>query len=166
MLKKYFVFALFAFFCIRANSQETVKIYNPEANANAQLDSAVLKAKPEGKHILVQVGGNWCPWCLRFHKFVHDDRVIDSILNADYVFVLVNYSKESAKNKNMEVMQRLEFPNRFGFPVMVVLDGNGKRIHTQNSAYLEEGKSYSVQKVKEFLMHWAPKAVNPDSYKE
>lgn len=166
MVKKYFVLVFFATCLLQGRSQVQVKIYNPEANAAAQIDSAVFKAKVENKHVLIQVGGNWCPWCIRFHNFVHDNRAIDSILKADYVFVLVNYSKESAKNKNMEIMQRLEFPNRFGFPVLVVLDGDGKRIHTQNSAYLEEGKSYSTQKVSEFLLHWAPKALKPDTYKE
>ena len=56
-------------------------------------------------------------------------------------------------------MKLLENPARFGFPVFVILDEQGKRIHTQNSAYLEEGKGYSEKKVAEFLNIWTPKAV-------
>ncbi len=48
----------------------------------------------------------------------------------------------------------------------MVLDGKGELMHTQNSAYLEEGKGYSKDKVMEFLGHWAPAAFNPVNYKE
>jgi len=98
---------------------------------------------------------------MRFHKFVHEDARIDSLLKADYVFVLLNYSRE---NKNLDVLADLDFPQRFGFPVFVILDGEGHRIHTQNSAYLEEGEGYSEKKVIQFLKHWNPEALDPENY--
>ena len=51
-------------------------------------------------------------------------------------------------------------------PVFVILDKNGNRIHTQNSAYLEEGKGHSPKKVLEFLKHWSPASIDPKSYKK
>ncbi len=50
--------------------KEAVKIYNPQANARADIDAAVAKAKKEGKHVFIQVGGNWCGWCIAFHNMV------------------------------------------------------------------------------------------------
>jgi hypothetical protein len=41
----------------------------------------------------------------------------------------------------------------------VVLDENGKQIHTQNSAYLEEGKGYNNAKIADFFEQWTPDAV-------
>ena len=38
-----------------------------------------------------------------------------------------------------------------------VLDKNGKQIHTQESGSLEEGKGYSLDKVKAFFEAWKPK---------
>ena len=99
---------------------------------------------------------------MRFHKYVHENAKIDSLLKADYVFVYMNYSRE---NKNLDILADFGFPQRFGFPVFVVLNGNGKLIHTQNSAYLEEDKSYSEKKVFEFLKQWSPAALDPGSYK-
>ena len=46
--------------------------------------------------------------------------------------VRVNYDP---KNKNEEVLAELGYPQRFGFPVFVILDANGNRIHTQNSVF-------------------------------
>ncbi|MCD6111802.1 MAG: hypothetical protein J7J86_00890 [Bacteroidales bacterium] len=74
---------------------------------------------------------------------------------------MVNYSKE---NKNKEVLEELEFPQRFGFPVLVILNNDGKRIHTQNSAYLEEGKTYNRKKIIDFLNNWSVKALDPKTY--
>ncbi|MEY4702231.1 MAG: hypothetical protein RIR96_128 [Bacteroidota bacterium] len=137
-------------------------IYNPSEDAKKSLDSCLSIAKKQNKHILIQIGGNWCKWCIEFHRFANADKKIDSVLKTDFVYYLLNYSKE---NKNAELLSTLDFPQRFGFPVFVVLDGKGKRLHTQNSAYLEDGdKSYDAKKVLEFLEHWNIKAVNPENY--
>jgi hypothetical protein len=83
------------------------------------------------------------------------------MMQANYVFGLLNYSKE---NKNEDVLADLEYPQRFGFPVLVILNGEGRRLHTQNSAYLELDKSYDEKKMMEFLKQWSPAALDPASY--
>ncbi len=137
-------------------------IYNVEADAKADLKAAMDKAGKEGKHVLIQVGGNWCKWCIKFHEFVKKDAQIDSLINADYVFILINYSKE---NRNLELMKQLEYPQRFGFPVLVILDAEGMRLHTQDSGFLESGNdSYSKEKIMTFLKCWNTKALDPKNY--
>lgn len=136
-------------------------LYNPTADADKQITDAVTKAKKEKKHVLLQIGGNWCIWCIRFNKFVETDSTLKKALDDNYIVAHINYSPE---NKNEKTMDKLEYPNRFGYPVFVILDANGKRIHTQNSAYLEEDKGYSKNKVAEFFRHWSPAALNPKSY--
>lgn len=135
---------------------EGVHIYNPQADAKADIAAAVKKAKAENKQVLLQIGGNWCPWCVKLDGFMAEDPQVDSVLKADYVRVMVNYSKE---NKNEEVMKMLGNPNRFGFPVLVVLDQNGKRIHTQDSWYLEKDKFYDKEKLIHFFEMWSVDAV-------
>jgi hypothetical protein len=64
-------------------------------------------------------------------------------------------------------LARYGFPQRFGFPVFLILDGNGKLLHTQNSAYLEDGnKSYKKEVVMGFLGDWSPTALDPGQYKD
>jgi thioredoxin-related protein len=142
-------------------AQNKVNIYNPEANARADIEKAVSLAAENNKHVLIQIGGNWCSWCVLLHNFMHNDAKLDSLLNADYVFVTLNYSKE---NKNEEILEELGFPHRFGFPVLVILNAQGQRIHTQNTVYLEEGNAYNQKKVYGFLMDWRPNAINKSSY--
>lgn len=145
-----------------AQKPAAVNLYNPQANAKADIAAAVAKAKKADKHVFLQVGGNWCGWCIAFHKLVEETPELKEYLNANYETVLVNYSQE---NKNAAVLAELGYPGRFGFPVFVILDANGKVIHTQNSAYLEEGKGHSVKKVMDFLKGWTSAAIKPENNK-
>lgn len=143
-------------------AQETATLYHPNANAEKDIAAAVAKAKAEHKFVLIQGGGNWCSWCIEFARFAQADPAIDSVIKASFVWYHLNYSKE---NENKKIFAKYGYAHRFGFPVFIILDGKGNRIHTQNSEYLEDGKkSYNKQKVQAFLEMWSPKALDPVSY--
>lgn len=146
---------------IRAQKPDSTSLYNPDLNAHEQISQAIIKAQAENKHILIQVGGNWCPWCIKLHKFMEEHQKIDSLILADYVLIYVNYSKE---NKNPETMARLGYPQRFGFPVLVILNANGDRLNTQSTLCIEEGELYSEEKILDILKAWNARAVDPASY--
>jgi thioredoxin-related protein len=128
------------FFIISINSygNDTTKLYNPYANVVKDLEQALIKAKKEKKNVLLQIGGNWCIWCYRLNSFIQTDTLLRQLLNDNYVLYHFNYSKE---NKNLPYLKKLGYPQRFGFPVLVVLDENGKQLHTQDSALLEKGNA-------------------------
>ena len=159
---KYIIVFLGLIIPFTLKSQETIKLYDPEADARKDLSAAVQAAKEQNKHVLLQVGGNWCPWCIKLHGFFESEAKVDSILKADYVLLRINYSKE---NKNPEVLASLDYPQRFGFPVLLVLDQNGKRLHTQDTGLLELDKGYDPEKVSRFLLNWNRTAVDRGSYK-
>lgn len=142
---------------------QQVEIYNPDADAKADIAAAVKKAAKENKHVFLQIGGNWCPWCIKYHNFVDADKEIKNYVEDNFVVVKVNYDQ---KNKNEEVLASLGYPQRFGFPVFVILNGKGERIHTQNSAFLEKDKGYDHDRVLQFYKHWSPTALDPLSYKK
>lgn len=156
----YLWFILMFSFGLYAQEQQ---LYNENIDGKQQLANAIMEAQKSQKHILVQVGGNWCPWCIKFHKFITNMTSIDSIIKANYIYVPLNYSRE---NKNTEALKQLEYPQRFGFPVLVILDAGGKRIHTQDSGLLEKGNNYDTAKVVTFLKQWTPKALNPSNYEK
>jgi thioredoxin-related protein len=139
------------------------KLYDPSEDAKAEIAKAVKKAANENKHVLLQIGGNWCGWCLAFDNKVKSNDTLRIAMEKNFVVYHVNYSQE---NKNEDVLASLGYPQRFGFPVFVVLDGEGNRLHTQNSAYLEEGKGHSTKKVLEFLTQWSPAAIDPRQYED
>lgn len=165
MKKLIFLFLLCTAVMLNAQSTESAKpkLYNPAADAKADIEAAVQKAAKEGKHVLLQIGGNWCSWCILFHNKVSSNDTLKTALETNYVSYHLNYSQE---NKNEEILASLGYPERFGFPVFVILDGKGNRLHTQNSVYLEQGKGHSTSAVLEFFNHWSPKAIDPKTYKK
>jgi thioredoxin-related protein len=153
---------LLAGYAGRAQEMSKFHLYNPAENAAEALTKIIKNAKDTRKHVFVQIGGNWCVWCAWFNDLITKDPQIDSLIHASYIVYHLNYSPE---NRNKELLAKFEYPQRFGFPVFIILDGDGKRLHTQNSAYLEEGKGYNREKVMEFFQQWSPKALDPEQYK-
>lgn len=165
-MKKLFLIIFILLFSIPIFSQDLSKfhLYHPEDDAKKEIETAVKEAKKENKHVLIEIGGNWCIWCARFNDFVTNDKALDSLVNSNYIVYHLNYSKE---NKNTELLAKYGFPQRFGFPVFLVLNGKGDLIHTQTSWYLEDGKKgYDKEKVTAFFNDWSPKAFDPTQYKE
>lgn len=163
-MKKLIVFLLVAFSWFAASAQETLKkVYDETIDPMEQIDQALAKAKAEDKFVICQVGGNWCPWCLRFADFITSDADISRFIDENFVYIHVNYNPRNASDNasgTAAMMKRLGNPARFGFPVLVVLDQNGDVIHIQDSGYLEKDKSYDRQKVLRFFSNWTPEAVN------
>ncbi len=147
------------------NAQATTrKVYDEDINPIRQIDLAVAKAKSEGKFVVCQVGGNWCPWCLRFADFITNDTTISKVIDENFVYAHVNYNPrktegEAKARQAAALMKRLDNCGRFGFPVFVVLDEEGRVVHIQDSSFLEEGQGYNKEKVLRFFRNWTPKAV-------
>jgi len=162
--KHFFLLLLLAAACNKGTAQlhPTPDLYHPEEDAEKAIAAAVQQAKAENKQVLIQAGGNWCKWCIEFNRFCNADKQLDSVLKKDYIVYHLNYSKE---NINKPIFAKYGFAQRFGFPVFIILDQNGNRLHTQNSAYLEKDNSYSKEKVLDFFQSWNTKSLDPEAYK-
>lgn len=177
MRKKLILSLLAISFALAANSQTASlspngdkqaevgrkKVYNEDIDPIEQINQAVAKAKSEGKFVICQVGGNWCPWCLRFADFITNDTTISNVIDESFVYIHVNYNPRKSQSEEKQaqgktLMKRLNNAGRFGFPVFVVLDAEGKVIHIQDSSFLEEGRGYHQEKVLRFFRSWTPKA--------
>lgn len=132
---------------------QSSQMYDPTADAAQQLAEAQAKAGREGKLVLVQVGGDWCKWCVRLNRFITEDAALLDYVESHYEWVHIYYGRE---NKNEATMERLGNPQEHGFPVFVLLDGEGRVVHTQSTGELEEGEGYSRAKVLQFLEAYAP----------
>ena len=166
-MRKSVLTLLAVFVALALDAQTTLKkVYDEEINQLEQIDEAVAQAKSQGKFVVCQVGGNWCPWCLRFADFITTDTVISKVIDENFVYIHVNYNPRKSEGEEKallakKTLERLNNPARFGFPVFVVLDEEGRVIHIQDSSFLEEGNGYNQEKVLRFFKNWTPKAVKP-----
>src|SRR5512139_1070848 len=99
-----FLLSFFLLLSLNTFANDTTKLYNPYANAEKDVAAALAKAKKENKHVLLQIGGNWCIWCYRFEDFVKKDTGLSKLLANNYGVYHLNYSKE---NKNLAYLKKL-----------------------------------------------------------
>ena len=128
-------------------------VYDESADGSKQISDALVTAKKEGKRVLLQFGANWCGWCLMLHKLFETDNGIAHELKSDYVVVMIDVNQ--GHNKDVDV--KYGHPTRYGLPVIVILDNDGKQLTTKNTSELEEGDHHNPNKVMAFLKEWSVK---------
>lgn len=165
-MKRLIIILISVALSVSASAQSNVrKVYDETIDPVEQIKDAVNMADKNDKFVICQVGGNWCRWCLLFADFISNDSEISSFIQKNFEYIHVNYNPrergDKAKSAKTDAMLKsLGSPERFGFPVFVVLDGNGKVVHIQDSSFLEEGNGYNKDKVMRFFSNWTPEAVN------
>lgn len=111
-------------------------LYDEQADAKTQIDAALARAKRENKRVLVQWGGNWCPWCIRLEKLYRTDKDIRKTLQYEYETVFVDAGRPKAKNVEFAMQYGADL-KQHGFPFLTILDADGKPLVNQESGSLE-----------------------------
>lgn len=153
-MKHLTAFLLCISFCLSALAQ-LPKVYDESIDPMVQLDQALKSASEQDKYVLAQVGGNWCPWCLRLAQFVKDNEEIKSLIENNFVYIHLNYPRTGA---TPELTERIANAGRFGYPVLVIYSRDGNILHIQDTGLLESGQGYDVEKILRTLSLWAPQA--------
>lgn len=143
---KFLAAALLVLLSQSALAQNLPAKFDPARDAAADVATATAAAKAQRKRVLVDVGGEWCPWCHILDRFVAANADVKKLVDDNYVWVKVNWSPQ---NKNEALLSR--WPKVKGYPHLFVLDGDGALVHSQDTGALEAGKDYDKDKVLAFL---------------
>ena len=125
--------------------------FDPSRDAAADVAHAIALANAQGKHVIVDVGGEWCSWCHVLDRFIAGNADVRSLLDANYIWVKVNFSKA---NRNEALLAR--WPKVAGYPHLFVLDAGGRLLHSQDTGRLESGNGYDRRRFLAMLGRWAP----------
>lgn len=134
-----------------ASKYAPVADYDPKRDAAADVAQAVAEAARTKKNVLLEVGGKWCIWCRIMDTYFEKNADVLKLREDNYVTVKINFSPE---NENAVLLAKYGDIN--GYPHLFVLDQTGKLLHSQDTAELEEGKSYNHEKFVGFLKKWSP----------
>ena len=128
----------------------TVQVYDPARDPVADLAATIRTAQAANKRIVLQVGGDWCGWCHKLDRYVAEHPAVASTLHHGFVIMKVN---KSGENENAEFLA--QYPKIPGYPHWYVLESDGTLLHSQGTAALEDGGTYSESALLEFLRTWS-----------
>ncbi len=135
-------------------------IYDTKIDGATQIAEALVKAKRDHKHVLLQFGANWCVWCHRLDGVLKVDKALAKLIQYEYEFVLIDVDDINGKRHNDEIDARYGRPTKNGLPAWVILDADGKQLVTINTEPLEQGDGYDTSKVAAALNKWKAKPVS------
>ncbi len=125
--------------------------YDPDADPTADREAAVAEARATGRRILMVVGGDWCSWCHILDRFVKANEAIHEQWERSFVTLKVHWDREQPNEDFLG-----QYPAIQGYPHIFVLESDGTLLHSQDTAELEDGDSYSADRMGAFLRRWAP----------
>jgi thiol:disulfide interchange protein len=126
--------------------------FDPLRDPKADLVAALALASKTGRRIILDVGGEWCGWCVHMDKFIANHAELARLRDDNFVWIKVNFSPE---NENPVFLA--PFPAASGYPHLYVLSVDGKLLHSEDTSLLEAGKTYNLAKFTQFLSKWSPK---------
>ncbi len=126
--------------------------FDPKRDPKADLVEAVTKAAAAGKRIILDVGGEWCVWCVYMDRFFVENPPLEKLREDNFVWLKINMGPE---NENKAFLSA--YPEANGYPHLYVLDAAGKLLKSQDTSALEQGNGYNLMKFTEFMRTWSPK---------
>ena len=124
--------------------------YDPARDPAKDLATLVQQTKQDGRRIMLVVGGEWCGWCHTLERYLKENAEIGALWSKHFASLKVNMSTE---NRNDAFLK--QYPRIPGYPHLYVLEKDGSFLHSQGTAELESGSSYSAEKMRAFLNKWA-----------
>ena len=140
-------------------------VYDEKADAKAQIQAALAKAKKENRRVLIEWGANWCSWCILLHDAFQKTPDLHRILSYEYDVVFVDVGR---RDHNIELATSYGADlNKNGIPYLTVLDSAGKVVVHQGTEPFEVRppageKGHDAKKVQAFLVSQQAKYHNAD----
>lgn len=128
--------------------QEAKQLYNEQADAKADIEAALAKAKKENRRVLIQWGANWCGWCHKLDETFTKDRTVARTLMYEYDVVHVDIGRF---DKNTDLAEKYKADLKQGVPFLTILAADGTVVTNQETGSLEEGAKHDPAKVDGFL---------------
>lgn len=129
----------------------TMKPYDENADANRVVDSAFARARKSGKHVLIDLGGNWCTDCIVLANIMRLPEV-RRFVDAHYEVAVVDVGRF---DKNLQIPARFGITSRLeGVPSVLIADTDGKLVNGGHVAALADARHMTPQGIADWLAQW------------
>lgn len=131
------------------------KPFDSKRDPQRDLEAAEAQAKVEHKNILLDVGGNWCSWCLVLDGQLHHEPN-QSLLGKGFVVVHVSHGIFFGTNDKF----LRQFPKVRSYPHLFILAPDGHVLKEVDASEIspddKHAKSYDEVKIHDLLVKWTP----------
>ncbi|MCB1693561.1 MAG: thioredoxin family protein [Pseudomonadales bacterium] len=125
--------------------------YDEKADDKARVDAAFARARADGKRVLIDFGGNWCPDC-RILAAVMELPSVKPFILAHFEVVTVDIGRYS---RNLDIVHRFGIQELRGAPTIVIADPDGTPVNITDSAELADARSMTPQGIADWLARYA-----------
>lgn len=126
------------------------QIFDPGADAAAEIHEAVAQAAQQHKHVLLDFGGNWCGDCQILDYYFHQQPNA-ALIAGGYILVDVDVGQ---MDRNMNIAAQYGMPLKHGVPALAVLDGRGRVLVSQTGGEFSDMGRVDPALVTQFLQRW------------
>lgn len=125
--------------------------YDEAADADRQVVQAKARARAEGKKLLIDLGGNWCPDC-RVLAGVMALPEVSAFLRRHYVVVYIDVGR---LDRNAQIARAYGVPKVTGVPALLVVDPRSDRLLNPGRIFaLTDARNMTPQALADWLAQW------------
>ncbi len=124
-------------------------LYSETAIPRDQIAAAGAQAQRQGKHILLEFGGNWCGDCQVLDYLYHQPPNA-TLIERGYIVVHIDIGHI---DKNLDAAARYGVPVAHGVPSLAVLDARGRVLYAEQPKEFERP---SPEALHALLERWKP----------
>jgi thiol:disulfide interchange protein len=125
-------------------------LYDPMANARADVEAALAAAKADGKRVLIDFGADWCPDCHSLAAFM-DGAAGRALIEPAFHVVRVDVGMW---DHNLDVAKDHVNAIWNGIPAVVALDADGKVVGSSADGSLANARAMTEAQVLTELAAW------------
>jgi thiol-disulfide isomerase/thioredoxin len=125
--------------------------FNEKADARADVDAAFVRARHNGKRVLIDLGGNWCADC----------RILAGIMQLPEVEAFIDMHYEVVTVDVGHFQRNFDIPRDFGIervvdvPMIIIADPDGGSVNVSDASELSDVRHMTPQGVADWLARWA-----------
>ncbi|MEQ1538760.1 MAG: thioredoxin family protein [Sphingorhabdus sp.] len=126
--------------------------YDAKADAKAEVDAALARAKTGNRMAIIVMGANWCHDSRALAGWFAQPRFAAMIVSRyELVYVDVGY-----KDRNIDIARRFGLKSIKGTPTVMIVNGNGKLLNKKDAPTWRNAASRSEQAIYKAFAEFTP----------
>jgi thiol-disulfide isomerase/thioredoxin len=130
------------------------KPFDEKADAPAQVDAAIARAKANSREAILVFGANWCGDSRALAGWFATPR-FKAMLDARYEIVWIDVGQ---KDRNLDLARRFGLDGIKGTPTVLVVDGEGRPLNLRDAPKWSNARSRSADAIFSYFDRKGPKS--------